>query len=214
MLISPSILSVFSDNLESSLKILEEVKADFLHIDVMDNIFVPNQTFNYEFVKEIKLKTNLIFDTHLMIYNPDEDYLKYIEAGSDMLTFHYEASSNPLELLKKIKKENVKAGISIKPETDVRVLDELLPYVDLILVMSVEPGFGGQPFKDSAIKKIEYLDKVRKEKKYQYLIEVDGGINDQNAKLVKSVGCDIIVVGSFLMKSNSVKDTYKKLKNI
>ena len=180
----------------------------------MDNIFVPNHTFDYKFVKELKEKTNLIFDTHLMICNPDEDYLKYIEAGTDYLTFHYEATSNPLELIKKIKEHNVKVGISIKPETDVKVLDELLPYLDLILVMSVEPGFGGQPFKDSAISKIEYLNRARCEKKYHYLIEVDGGINDQNAKLVKNAGCDIIVVGSYLMKSDNIQETYKKLKNI
>lgn len=214
MLISPSILSVFSNNLEDSLKVLEELKVDYLHIDVMDNKFVPNYTFDEKFVKELRNRTNLTFDTHLMIENPDRDYLKYIDAGSDFLTFHYEATSNPLELILKIKKNNIKAGISIKPDTDVKVLDELLPYLDLILIMSVEPGFGGQPFKESAIKKIEYLNNIRNEKKYHYLIEVDGGINNINAKLVKDAGVDIIVVGSYLMKSEDIRETYKKLKKI
>lgn len=214
MLISPSILSVFSTNLDNSLQQLEELKADLLHIDVMDNIFVPNYTFDEKFLEELRNKTNLIFDTHLMINNPDVDYIKYIHAGTDILTFHFEASQNPLDLIKKIKKENIKAGISIKPETDVRVLNELLEYLDLVLVMSVDPGFGGQPFKESAIKKIECLNQLRKEKKYKYKISVDGGIDDKNAALVKNAGCDIIVVGSFLMKSDSIKNTYDKLKKI
>lgn len=214
MLISPSILSVFSTNLDNSLQQLEELKADLLHIDVMDNIFVPNYTFDEKFLEELRNKTNLIFDTHLMINNPDVDYIKYIHAGTDILTFHFEASQNPVDLIKKIKKENIRAGISIKPETDVRVLNELLEYLDLVLVMSVDPGFGGQPFKKSAIKKIEYLNQLRKEKKYKYKISVDGGIDDKNAALVKNAGCDIIVVGSFLMKSDSIKNTYDKLKKI
>lgn len=214
MLISPSILSVLTNHFEEKMKELEEVKPDLLHLDVMDNKFVPNQTFDHNFVGELRKKTNLVFDTHLMIEEPEKYYLNYIKAGSDYLTFHYEATSNPLELIKLIKKENVKAGISIKPATPVEVLLPLLEEVDLILVMSVEPGFGGQAFIPSALEKIQYLSQIKKEKNLSFLIEVDGGVNIDNAKLIKEVGCDAIVVGSYLMNSDSIKDTYNKLKEV
>lgn len=214
MLISPSILSVFSKNFEEKMKELEDVKPDLLHIDVMDNKFVPNYTFDHNFVSELRKKTNLIFDTHLMIEEPEKYYMDYINAGSDYLTFHFEATSNPGHLIDLIKKENIKAGISIKPNTSV---DEIIPYLDkldLVLVMSVEPGFGGQAFIPSALDKIKTLSKIKKEKNLSFLIEVDGGVNLDNAKLIKEAGCDSIVVGSYLMNSVSIKDTYLKLKSV
>ena len=211
MVISPSILSVYKTNLDESLKVLNEVNCQYLHVDVMDNIFVPNYTFDFTFVKVLKEKCNFILDTHIMICNPETEYLKYIEAGSDILTFHYEACDNPLELIRKIKCSGAKAGISIKPNTPVEVLVPLLSEVDLILVMSVEPGFGGQTFKENAVEKIAYLEKQRKSNNYNYLIEVDGGINNYTSKLVKHVGCDIIVVGSYLMNSSNIQETYRLL---
>ena len=214
MKISPSILNVYDTNLDESLVVLERVKADFLHVDVMDNIFVPNYTFNHEFVALLKNKTNLILDTHLMIINPDEEYQKYIDAGTTYLTFHLEATSLPLELIKKIKKGGAKAGVSIKPNTKIEELLPLLEEVDLVLVMSVEPGFGGQEFNKNAVEKIAYLNSVRHDKQLSFLIEVDGGINLDTAKLVKNAGCDIIVVGSYLMKSSDIENTYKKLKEL
>ena len=212
MRISPSILSVYNKDYEGVLKLLESVNADYLHVDVMDNIFVPNYTFDQEFVKTLKKKTSLILDVHLMIINPDEEYLKYVDAGADIVTFHYEATSNPLELIRKIKASGAKVGVSIKPNTDVRVLDDYLSEIDLVLVMSVEPGFGGQKFMMNAVEKIAYLEKVRNENKYHFLIEVDGGINNETSELVKKAGCDIIVVGSYLMNSTSIVDTYNELK--
>lgn len=214
MKISPSILNVYDTNLDESLVVLEKVKADFLHVDVMDNIFVPNYTFNHEFVAFLKNKTNLILDTHLMIINPEEEYQKYIDAGTTCLTFHLEATSSPLELIKKIKNGGAKAGISIKPNTKIEELLPLLEEVDLVLVMSVEPGFGGQVFNQNAVEKIVYLNSVRHDKQLSFLIEVDGGINLDTAKLVKDAGCDIIVVGSYLMKSSDIENTYKKLKEL
>lgn len=214
MKISPSILNVYDTNLDEALVVLEKVKADFLHVDVMDNIFVPNHTFNHEFVAFLKNKTNLILDTHLMIINPDEEYQKYIDAGTTYLTFHLEATSSPLELIKKIKKGGAKAGVSIKPNTKIEELLPLLEEVDLVLVMSVEPGFGGQAFNQNAVEKIAYLNSVRHDKQLSFLIEVDGGINLDTAKLVKDAGCDIIVVGSYLMKSSDIENTYKKLKEL
>lgn len=212
MLISPSILSVYSNGLDRALKELEQVNSDYVHVDVMDNKFVPNYTFNHEFVKELKNKTNLLLDTHIMIENPDEEYLKYIEAGSNILTFHFEATSNPKELLNKIKTSGVKAGISIKPNTPVEVLLPFIEDIDVILIMSVEPGFGGQKFIENSLDKIKYLDELRKQNNYNYVIEVDGGINNINTPLVKEAGCDIIVVGSYLMNSESISKTYLELK--
>lgn len=214
MKISPSILSVYNTKLDESLENLESVKCEYLHIDVMDNIFVPNYTFDHQFVSLLKEKTNMILDVHLMINNPDADYLDYVKAGADYLTFHFEATSNPQNLINKIKSSGVKAGISLKPNTNVEELLPILSEVDLVLVMSVEPGFGGQAFKESALEKIAYLKSIRDKNNYHYLIEVDGGINNINAKKVKDAGCDIIVVGSYLMNRDNVIETFEMLKKI
>lgn len=214
MLVSPSILSVLSKGLDDKIKELEEIKADLLHIDVMDNKFVPNYTFDHTFVEKLRLQTKLIFDTHLMIENPELYYLDYIKAGSDYLTFHFEATNNPLNLIKLIKKEGVRAGISIKPSTPVEAIYPYLEELDLVLVMSVEPGFGGQKFIPTALDKINLLAKIKKEKNLSFLIEVDGGVNIENAQLIKKAGCNAIVVGSYLMNSDSVSQTYQKLKEI
>ena len=214
MLVSPSILSVLSKGLDDKIKELEEIKADLLHIDVMDNKFVPNYTFDHTFVEKLRLQTKLIFDTHLMIEKPELYYLDYIKAGSDYLTFHFEATNNPLNLIKLIKKEGVRAGISIKPSTPVEAIYPYLEELDLVLVMSVEPGFGGQKFIPTALDKINLLAKIKKEKNLSFLIEVDGGVNIENAQLIKKAGCNAIVVGSYLMNSDSVSQTYQKLKEI
>lgn len=214
MLISPSILSVFSKNLDKKMEELELVKPDMLHIDVMDNKFVPNYTFNHTFVNELRHKTDLMFDTHLMIEEPEKYYLDYIKSGSDYLTFHFEATQDPSKLIDLIKKENVKVGISIKPNTLVDVIIPYLDKLDLVLVMSVEPGFGGQTFMMNSLEKIRTLSKIKKEKNLSFLIEVDGGVNSDNAKLIKEAGCDAIVVGSYLMNNESLIDTYNKLKEI
>lgn len=214
MIISPSILSVYQTKLDESIKALENVGCELLHVDVMDNLFVPNYTFDHEFVSKLHKKTNIILDTHLMILNPEEEVEKYILAGSKYVTFHYEATRNPLELIRKIKSLGAKAGISIKPNTKVEVLDQLLPELDLILVMSVEPGFGGQSFMENSLEKIAYLKNERMKKELSFLIEVDGGINDKTGKLCKEAGCDIIVVGSYLMNKEDVEATFKKLKEL
>ena len=212
MKISPSILNVYDTNLDESLVVLEKVKADFLHVDVMDNIFVPNYTFNHEFVAFLKNKTNLILDTHLMIINPDEEYQKYIDAGTTYLTFHLEATSSPLELIKKIKKVGAKAGISIKPNTNVEMLLPLLEEVDLVLVMSVEPGFGGQMFNQNAVEKIAYLNSVRHDKQLSFLIEVDGGINLENINKLKENNVDIVVLGSSFKNAENKLEFITKIK--
>lgn len=214
MLISPSILSVYQNNLDHALSELNKVKTDMLHLDVMDNKFVPNQTFNHTFVKKMREKTNFILDTHLMIEHPELYYKDYTDTGTDYLTFHVEATNDPGKLIDMIHEEKVKAGVSIKPGTPVDDIIPLLEKIDLVLIMSVEPGFGGQKFITSALDKIKQLSQIKKEKNLSFLIEVDGGINEENALLVKNVGCDAIVVGSYLMNSDSIANTYQKLKQI
>ncbi len=196
MKVSPSILAADFANLEK--EILSVSNATYLHLDVMDGSFVPNITFGAPVIKKLRNVSPQIFDTHLMISNP----LKYIKdfknAGSDYITIHFEAVDNVKEAIEEIKKQHVKVGLSIKPNTSVKVLEPYLNDLDLILIMSVEPGFGGQMFLNSAVSKIEYLDEKRKEKKYHYLISCDGGINEETSQIVKNVGCDIIVCGSYL----------------
>lgn len=212
MICSPSFLSCNFNMLESEIKSISNAK--WIHFDVMDGKFVPNKTYDYHMLKLINHVSDQFFDCHLMINRPEKVYEKYILAGADLLTFHYEATKQPKALIRAIKNRNVKVGISIKPGTDVSVLDSILPDLDLILIMSVEPGKGGQKFLSSAIKKINYLSEKRKENNYNYLIEVDGGINFETAKLVKEAGCDVIVVGSFIFRSDKRNELIRELENV
>lgn len=212
MICSPSFLSCDFNQLASEIKSIN--RAKWLHFDVMDGEFVANTTYDESVLKEISDYSSQFFDCHLMIVEPEKHYRKYIEAGADLVTFHLEASDQPLKLLKAIRQEKCLAGISIKPKTNVEMLAPLLPFVDLILIMSVEPGQGGQKFLDNAIDKIEYLNTKRKIHDYKYLIEVDGGINFETAKKVKNAGCDVIVVGSFLFNSNQRNALIEALENV
>lgn len=202
--VAPSILSANFNNLIEEIKSVDNAK--YLHIDVMDGKFVPNITVGPLVMKHFKDEIhNMIMDVHLMIADPDKYAPEFKKAGADIITFHYEAvkfARNTLDLIKGL---DVKVGISIKPLTEVNVLDDLLPYLDLVLVMSVEPGFGGQEFIPSALDKIKYLDNERKKHGYKYLIEVDGGINKETAKLCSEAGVDILVMGSYLFKASDRK---------
>ena len=214
MIVSPSILAADFNNLDKEMKKVNDSSCEWVHLDVMDGKFVPNITFDEKLVKSLRPISNKVFDVHLMIVNPEEYLMKYYEAGADYVTFHYEACDNILEVLKEIKSKNLKVGLSIKPGTMVNVLDEYLPYLDLILVMSVEPGKGGQKFMDSCLDKIAYLVQKREENNYNYLVEVDGGINDSTAKLVKQVGCDAVVAGTYLFKNEDFIKATKELGEI
>lgn len=214
MIVSPSILAADFNALDQEMKKVNDSSCEWVHLDVMDGKFVPNTTFDEKLVKELRPISNKVFDVHLMIEKPVEHVMKYYEAGADYVTFHFEACENIKEVLETLKKQNLKVGLSIKPATSVTVLDEFLPYLDLILVMSVEPGKGGQKFMDSCLDKIDYLVKKRSENNYSYLVEVDGGINLDTAKLVKQVGCDVVVAGTYLFKNENFIKATKELGEI
>ena len=196
--LAPSLLSANFYNLENDLKILADEKIKYIHLDVMDGIFVPNISIGIPVISSIKKNVNnsFVFDTHLMIENPGKYIKDFKKAGSDILTIHREISSDYSKVIDQIKSEGIKAGVSINPETNPRDILEVADKVDLILVMSVHPGFGGQSFIESSIEKIKYLYDLRASKGYNYLIEVDGGIYNHNVKCVVDAGADIIVSGS------------------
>ncbi len=209
MKLSLSILNCNLAKLEEELNPLYK-NLDYLHMDVMDGNFVPNISFGADLIKSLRPYTSVPFDTHLMINNPEKYIESFAKAGSDYITFHLEATNKPKELIDLIHKFNVKAGISIKPKTNVSELDSLLPYLDLVLIMSVEPGFGGQKFMDNAIDKLKYLKD--KQKDYHYLISVDGGINGDTINLVNKY-TDLVVSGSFITKAINKNEAIEIIKN-
>ncbi len=201
--ISPSILSADFSQLSNEIKKLEEAGADMIHVDVMDGHFVPNLTIGPPVIKSLRQHTNLPFDVHLMI-SPVHKYIKnFAEAGSDIITFHPEATENINETINLIKSLNKKVGISLNPNTSVSIIEKFLDKINLVLVMSVHPGFGGQEFMPEVLKKIEELNEIKNKKKLSFDIEVDGGINFENSKKVKSAGANILVSGTTIFKDNN-----------
>ena len=205
VIVSPSILSADFANLERDIKLVENAGADWLHIDVMDGHFVPNITIGIPVVKSLKKVTKLPLDVHLMIETPEIYAERFVKAGADILTFHYEAVKNNeeiIKLIKKIKSLGVKAGISIKPKTNPDVLLPFLSSVDMVLIMTVEPGFGGQKFMPESLEKISKLRSWIDAKQLCALIEVDGGINAETGKQCRQAGVDVLVAGSYVFKND------------
>ena len=200
--ISPSILSADFSKLGSEIQDLEKAEADLIHIDVMDGHFVPNITIGPEVIKKLRKYTSLPFDVHLMI-SPVHDFIKnFADAGADIITIHPEATTDLISSIKKIKSYNKKVGISLNPETSVDKVLSVLDIIDLVLVMSVNPGFGGQKFIENSIDKIKLLRKEIDKKKLKVQIEIDGGINFENSKKAKKAGVDILVSGTTIFEEN------------
>ena len=200
--ISPSILSADFSKLGNEIQDLEKAGADFIHIDVMDGHFVPNITIGPEVINKLRKYTSLPFDVHLMI-SPVDNFIKnFVDAGADIITIHPEATNDLVSSIKKIKSYNIKAGVSLNPETLVDKVLPVLNLIDLVLVMSVNPGFGGQTFIKETLEKIKILRKIIDSKKFNTQIEIDGGINFKNGKMAKEAGADILVSGTTIFKEN------------
>ncbi len=195
-IISPSILSADFGNLERDITMLDRSQAAWIHCDVMDGVFVPNISFGFPVIKPVRKATSKVLDVHLMIADPIRYVKRFVEAGADYVTFHLEAADDAGACIDAIRSAGAKVGISIKPKTDVSALNEWLPKVDLVLVMSVEPGFGGQSFIDGSLERIAAIRKAADDCGAQCLIEVDGGISTANAAEVFGAGADVLVAGS------------------
>ena len=201
--ISPSILSADFSKLGNEVVSLEKAGADYIHIYVMDGHFVPNLTIGPEVIKKLRPLTKKIFDVHLMI-SPVDNFIKdFANAGADIITFHPEATNDTAKTIRLIRKENKKVGISLKPKSKIDLIEKYLDQIDLVLIMSVEPGFGGQKFMPEVLEKTKNLRKIITDKKLKVDIEIDGGINFENCTLAKNAGANILVSGSTIFKENS-----------
>lgn len=212
MIIAFSFLSLLDKDYHASVKLFNKIgNKEWLHYDVMDGNFVSNSTYDYHLVSEVNKYNKLYSDVHLMTINPSQFVEEYAKAGTNQLTFHYESvdEDDIIPLINRIKSYNMKVGISIKPNTDIKLLDNYLELIDYVLVMSVEPGKGGQEFLFSSLDKIKYLNELKN--KNNFIIGVDGGINDNNISLVKEAGADVVIVGSYLANNINI-ETINKIK--
>ncbi|MEE2954457.1 MAG: ribulose-phosphate 3-epimerase [Bacteroidota bacterium] len=213
-IVAPSILAADFGNLQKDCEMINSSEADWFHLDVMDGVFVPNISFGMPVIKSIKSYSKKTLDIHLMIIEPDKYIKTFKNIGADILTVHFEACNHLHRTIHAIKEEGMKAGVALNPHTSVYALSDILKDIDLICIMSVNPGFGGQSFIENTYKKVKMLNNLRKETESNFLIEIDGGVNTENAKELINCGADVIVAGSFVFKSNNPIQTISNLKNI
>jgi len=213
-LISPSILSADFNNLGKDILMLNQSEADWIHFDVMDGVFVPNISFGLPVIQHVKKIATKPLDVHLMIINPDPFIKPFRDSGADMLTVHYEVCNHLHRTVSAIRQEGMKAGVCLNPATPVHVLEDIINEVDLVLLMSVNPGFGGQKFIQNTYEKVVRLRRLIEEKQATALIEIDGGVNLKTGKLLFEAGADVLVAGSFVFSAENPMMTIHQLKNV
>lgn len=214
VIIAPSVLSCDFANVQRDVEMINNSTADWFHVDVMDGVFVPNISFGFPVIQAIKKHAKKPLDVHIMIVNPDQFVAEFAKAGADILTVHYEACTHLHRTVQLIKSHGMKAGVALNPHTNVNVLEDIIEDLDLVLIMSVNPGFGGQKFIENAVQKIEKLKKIISERGCNTVIEVDGGVNlETGAQLVKA-GADALVAGSFVFNSENPTTTIEALKKL
>lgn len=214
VIVSPSLLSADFLNLGKDVEMLNNSEADWFHLDIMDGVFVPNISYGLPIIEQINKKATKTLDVHLMIVNPDNYVEKFAKVGADYLTVHYEACTHLHRTIQNIKANGMKAGVSLNPHTPVALLEDVIAELDLVLLMSVNPGFGGQSFIENTISKTQKLKELIKEKGSKAIIEIDGGVNMETGKRLVEAGADALVAGSFVFGSENPTETIKNLKTL
>lgn len=214
MKVSPSVLAARLTQLSQVVKQLDEKETNLLHMDIMDGHFVPPLTFGESFCQMLSKETNIPLDIHLMVSQPHLEVPKYFAMKPYNITFHYEATDFPIRLLQEIRSHDIKAGIALNPKTPIAMLEELFPYLDLVLIMTVEPGYYGQDFLENGFERVAQFQKMRERYNNRVELQVDGGINEKNIQRLANLGVDIVVAGSFVFKSENPNQKILQLKNV